>query len=464
MQTLTQILESIHKTRFTSTNLLQSEVNQFLRKVNKQLPKPVQDAIFLTSKYNIMDVDSIEDIVASSKSSVSSLATKYNIPEAEMETLWTVLKDLKGMRKMMPQYMTDAERKAIELGKLSFDDLTIDLETNAGRNAAAKVYTPLVYKIVNQFVGKSKLSKQELISAGLLGLTNAMNDWEREDADGKNRVTFKTYAGYAIRNQILQDMTRLSHTFKTNNWAVKNSDKFHLDPISFDDMARDEDGYLKIDHLPSIGVEDKHLPNQNDRWESLYKLIENKFSQRDVDVFYRYFGLHGHNKEKSKDIAKSLGMSEGNIRNSIINKMLGFLRKDPRALEILGDLQDIYTESILADLFGLDHQQIIEHLASDDTFILLEELNQWRSKDVLTNALTNAIKNPGIDTNYLETILAGTFEDLDSTFKKNRKSIISFLSGMYPTENMSRKTDVALLDYMSELQTAYQRHKIKSIC
>ena len=37
--------------------------------------------------------------------------------------------------------------------------------------------------------------------------------------------------------------------------------------------------------------------------------------------------------------------------------------------------------------------------------------------------------------------------------------IIEFLSHMYPTESMTKKSDVSLLDYMSEIQDYYQEYK-----
>ena len=54
-------------------------------------------------------------------------------------------------------------------------------------------------------------------------------------------------------------------------------------------------------------------------------------------------------------------------------------------------------------------------------------------------------------------LLKGNFETLDNEFKKNKKVIILFLNYMYPTESMIRKSDVALLDYMLELQDIYKK-------
>ena len=288
-----------------------------------------------------MDAKSIDEIRNSGKGSLDKLSKKYSIDPAKMEELWELLKEIKSKIKLLPQYQSPQERESIELGKLSMNDLTIDLETSQGRNAAAKMYMPMMYKIVNQYVGKSKLSKQELMSAAMQGFTNAMNDWIKpDDGSDEKRVVFKTYAAYRAKQQILNDMNTLSHTLAGGNWY--NTKKFGastLDASSLDHLVSGSDDEFAMDHINALS--DGNEPNYNLTkpqevyWQELYKLIENKFNQRDVDIFYRYFGLHGYKREKSKDIARSMGMSEGNIRNSIINKIISFLKKDRHADDIL---------------------------------------------------------------------------------------------------------------------------------
>ena len=149
------------------------------------------------------------------------------------------------------------------------------------------------------------------------------------------------------------------------------------------------------------------------------------------------------------------GMSEGNIRNSVINKMLAFLKKDKDALELLVNLNDSYNESLMIELFGCDRETILERLANDDIYILLEEITRWSNKDVFKRALMNSL-----DSNFdiILNILNGGFEDIDNNIKKYKKDIIKFLENMYPTENMHRKTDVDLIEYMIELQSIYQKY------
>lgn len=446
---------------YNSGSLLSSEINQYLSKVNRVIPENVKRVIYLTQKYNLLDVASIEEIKNSNKGGLKSLAKKYNINEDSLEDLWNMLKDLKNKIKLLPQYQTEQERQAIELGKLSMDDLTIDLDSQAGRSAAAKMYMPMVYKIVNAYVGKSKLDKQELMSAALKGFTDAMNDWRKTDDEGQ-RVAFKTYAGFRVKQQILNDINEYGHTLSGTNWyASKVYGAGLLDAVSIDGMMSGDDE-IDSDKLSALGIEDKDLTrNEEKSWQSLYKLLENNFKQRDVNIFYRYFGLNGYKREKSKDIAKSMGMSEGNIRNSVINKMIKFLKNDRKASEILQDIQDMYTESLMIEMLGYTKEEIFETLINDDMYILLEELTKWNYKTVFNQAMrdTFSMIPDQKDKKILIDILKGDFEYLDNNFKKNKNLIILFLSNLYPTENMKKKTDVDLLNYMSDLQNYYKKYK-----
>lgn len=451
MNNFTQILEGSRK-NYDSHSLLQAEVTSYLNKVNKIIPIAVKDAIHITQKYGLFDRATLDAIKEASKSTLKQLAQKYSMPESEIETLKKMLRDLKTNINLMPQYQTPQEREMIEKGQLSKDELTIDLETPAGRNAAAKVYMPLAYKIVGQFVGKSRLSKQELMSAALMGMTDAMNQWNREGG-----TTFKTYVSYRIRQQILNDINAHGHSLSGfNDYALKKGAS--ADAVSLDSFLNDEGDEYNQDHLAALGVTDKRAEDAKD-WEEIYKLIDANFSSRDAVMFYRAYGFRGYKKEKSKDLAKELGMSEGNFSNVIIRKILNFLRTNKQTRELLSDIVDSYNESLMVSLFGMDKDAITESFINDDIFILLEELSKWFDKNVFKEALENALLQlSDTDSKYILNVLQNDFDFLDGEFKKHKKVIILFLNQMYPTESMNRKSDVALLDYMVELQDAYKKH------
>ena len=437
-----------------SLSILQSEITTYINKVKNQLSIDVQKVIYATKKYNLTSSDQIDEIRFASKSKLKDLVDKFNIPLEELVALWAMLKQIKKNIRLLPQYQTEVERKELECGRLSADDLTIDLTSQQGRNAAAKMYMPVVLKIVNSYVGKSRLDKHSLMSAALEGMVAAMNNWKREPEADEKTVSFKSYLVARVRQQILNDINEYGHSLSgTNSYASKEYGAALLDAVSLDGLPNDDD--FEQDRLGALGVEP--TDKKYDAWEDLYKLIEKTFSVRDVDIFYRFFGLNGRKREKSKDIAKSYNMSEGNIRNSVLNKMLKWLRTNPKAGEILSDIQDIYTEALMCDMLSLDKHQIIEHLADDDVYILLEEINRWRNRSVFDNSFQKAIK--AARTPEILSLIEGGFPAIDNNFKKYKSSIITFLSYMYPAEKISQLSDVNLIEYMQEVSNVYKKYK-----
>ena len=437
-----------------SLSILQSEITTYINKVKNQLSIDVQKVIYATKKYNLVSSDQIDEIRFASKSKLKDLVDKFNIPLDELVALWAMLKQIKKNIRLLPQYQTEVERKELECGRLSADDLTIDLTSQQGRNAAAKMYMPVVLKIVNSYVGKSRLDKHSLMSAALEGMVAAMNNWKREPEADEKTVSFKSYLVARVRQQILNDINEYGHSLSgTNSYASKEYGAALLDAVSLDGLPNDDD--FKQDRLGILGVEP--TDKKYDAWEDLYKLIEKTFSVRDVDIFYRFFGLNGRKREKSKDIAKSYNMSEGNIRNSVLNKMLKWLRTNPKAGEILSDIQDIYTEALMCDMLTLDKHQIIEHLADDDVYILLEEINRWRNRSVFDNSFQKAIKAARAP--EILSLIEGGFPVIDDNFKKYKSNIITFLSYMYPSEKISQLSDVNLIEYMQEVSNVYKKYK-----
>lgn len=430
------------------------ELTDYINKTNKIIPNIVRDALYLVKKYEILSADDINTILNSSKGSIKSLAKKFNISEIEMEELWEMFKDLKSNIKLFPHFLTAFEQKALIKGTARVEDLIIDFDTAQGRNDIIKMYTPIVNKIVNQYVGKSKLTRSDLMSAAMEGFAKAMDQWDRS----KNQL-FKTYLSYRVQQQILNDIDEHGHSLSGTNWyATSKYGSKMLDAISVDGLSRNDDDEIKQDRLAALGYSDDERNEEADveQWKKVFNILEKKFKQRDLDIFYRYFGLNGYKREKSKDIAKMYGMSEGNIRNSVINKMIAFLKKDKGALELLMDLRESYDESLMIELFGCDKETILERLSNDDIYILLEEITRWNNKDVFKRALNASLPS---NNDIILDILNGGFEEVDNNIKKYRKDIITFLNNMYPTENFIRKTDVDLIEYMMELQEIYKKYK-----
>lgn len=449
----TDIINESKKQEYNGTVTIK-ELDDYINKTSKILPNIVRDALYLVKKYEILKADDINTILNTSKNGIDSLAKKFDMDTDSMEELWNLLKDLKSNIKLFPHFLTPFEQKSLIKGTARIEDLTIDLETTQGQNEAIKQYMPIVNKIINQYIGKSKLSRNDLMSAAMEGFAKAIKEWDRTKGQ-----LFKTYASYRIQQQILNDIDAHGHSLSGTNWyATAKYGAEMLDAVSIDGLSRNEDGEIKQDRLAALGyVDGRDEEVDVKQWKKVFGILEKKFKQRDLDIFYSFFGLNGYKKEKSKDIAKRYGMSEGNIRNSIINKILAFLKKDKESLELLVSLMDSYNESLMIELLGCDKDAILERLSNDDIYILLEEITKWHNKDVFARALNNSLTG---NSEIILNILSGGFEEVDINIKKYKKDIIKFLSNMYPTENMSRKTDVDLIEYMMELQEIYKKYKI----
>lgn len=468
MKNFSQIINEERKNH-DSVSLLQSEITSYISKVRRALPKNIQDILALTNKYNLLSTEDIDLIKNCTKSQIKNISAKYDMPEEVVDTLRTLLKASSKSLRMLPQYQTATERAAIEAGQLAMSDLTIDLETNAGRNAVAKMYTPIVMKIASQYVGKSRLDRPSLISAGMEGLSNAMNDWKKNGTDDGKKTTFKTYASYRIQQAILNEINSQGHTLTGTNWYA--SEKYGaaaLDAISLDGRGEtNDDDNFKQDHLLAASVDpndlDLDVSQEEDNWKDAFKMLDAKFSARDMDIFYRYFGLGPYQgkRQKSKDIAKEYGMSEGNIRNSIINKIIKFLQTNPQAIKIMKNLRSMYTESLLAEMVNMDKDAIREALYNDNTYIMLEEVTRWDNKQLLMQTVYSACDKMNIaEAKFICDCLIKGMDFVNSNIRKNKKLVSWFLSEVYPMENMNRKSETELASYMSELIEAGKMLKV----
>jgi DNA-directed RNA polymerase specialized sigma subunit len=364
---------------------------------------------------------------------------------------------MKQSYKVMPQYLSQSERELIEKGQLALDDATIDLESQAGRNAVSKLYTPMVLKIVNQWVGKSSLDKASLISAGMAGLADAINDWKREpDAKTGRVVPFKTYAGFRIKQQILNDINSYSHGLSGTNWysAKQASDgKINIDTTSLDSLNT----AIELDHIGALGANDTDK-NDESRWKKLFNELDRKFTQRDTDIFYRFFGVNGRTKEKSKDIAKSYGMSEGNIQNSVIKKMIKYIKNNKTLTDMLLDILNIYTESLMKGMCGMDREQIVEVFAGDDIYLLLEDTTRWESRSQFMKSYTYAMNSLAPqDKTVVIQALEGGFAEVDRSLRRNANIYKKFVRTMNPTSGTL--TDGDLIDDMVSISNYYLKYK-----
>ena len=267
----------------------------------------------------------------------------------------------------IPVFQTKEQFNAIISKKVSPDEILLDLKTEKGRAAVYKKYLPLIYKIVNQFVGKSTLPQEELFSVATLGFVNAMNSFghsKKRDENGKwvevdkeeqhTNYTFAQYVGNQMRNQILgamedshlvripksqQKKEREEKGFNTRNTSVSGDQTIGHDnegngKTLFDYIDNTEDGGKNID------AEDLQK-----LWQAAYAKLEQKFGKEDMEIFYRCFKVNGYEEEqkKQKDIAAEYGLKPTTL-NVRLHKVIEFIKKDKTLLDMFTNILELSHE------------------------------------------------------------------------------------------------------------------------
>ena len=206
--------------------------------------------------------------------------------------------------------------------------------------ALVKQYEPLINKLTKQFVSQVKIDWDSVKSMAYEGFVLAMLNYD----DERSKLSFKQFAGWSIRNNILSSMDKELRTVSMSAYAQKKAlengeatfNSVSLSVISGDDGVNGDDENRGCKEY-KYGVYERDKFSDGDVYEYLYSRLEEKFSERDCEMFYRIFGLKGYEDEKGKDVAKRFGVSEGLISQKV-KKMVLFIRGDEELTEMLGNL------------------------------------------------------------------------------------------------------------------------------
>lgn len=443
------------KKEYDGAVITSMEIADFINKKKKDLPLDVIKATYLADKLGLNDPSQLDEIRNSKKPQLKKLVDQLNISITDLEDLWKFFSDMKENYHLMPQYISKSERELILAGKMYLRDAMIDTESEAGQKALLKQYAPLVRSLAQKYSENTNRSRSDLISAGTEGLWIAITKYKKNVSTTTGKVaSFGAYAKQCISGYMKNDIVdNMFATSSVTDYAIKNGqvgDTYNFDHI----MGKD--GEIKQDYVEPLGREDKG--NVDEQVEKLITMLSKKFSQRDVDIFMRYFGIGGREKMKSKDIAAMYNLSETAIKNGPINKIIKFIKQNPELMEIMFEIRDIYNEGLIAKCAGLTKEQVYEMLLNDDGFIILEEMSRWSDKGHFKRNVESALGK--IKVPVLKDILKGDFVTIDDNIKIHSKEIKAFLTLMYPTDNISQMSDVEMIELMSEVQEYYKKYKL----
>lgn len=444
---------------------------------SKSVSKEYLQILINTIQLGITDGEVLDEIINGSPSKTKTFISQYGGTPAMYDDIRKLAGKCRPELKGLPQLMSAEDFNNVISGKRDIGDITLDLETDKGRERCARQYASLVTAIASKYKG-SGLDWNGLVSAGYMGLTKAMNDYHRPDEvvdvetgldnDAKKEVkkqknlTFKQYAGWRIRFQILNDINELSRTVRISQYEYEKNKaagntKGNFNTISVD-QTLDDDGQTLVDRMVAFSNDnDAFRKDARTQWDKVYKLIDDKFSMRTASVFYKYFGLRGYRQMSGVEIAKEMGIT-GAAVSMYIKRIIAFLKSDRKTINLLTDLLSMYTESLIV---SNTPQTIMDAMISDGVFIMLQECTRWTNRKVFNNAMGGALEvldDAGRE--FIVGCLENDINYMDEHYDGNRGRIVNFLENVYPTECIRRKSDVDLLNMMNELSESFKTHNV----
>lgn len=209
------------------------------------------------------------------------------------------------------------------------------------KNRLAVQYEPLVNKLTKQFQEKTRMDWSTIKSMAYEGLVLAFNTFDSK----KSNMKFLSYAAFAIRNNILTSIDNELRTVKLSNYAQKKSktrgetlfNTVSLDSVVGKDAKGDDQKRKGVSSIYKNKCYESDKFSNGDVYEYLYKRLGDAFGEKDLDIFYRSFGLKDHDIEKGKDLAQEYGCSEGLISQKN-KKIIKYIQGDQELKEMLGSL------------------------------------------------------------------------------------------------------------------------------
>lgn len=398
------------------------------------------------------------------------------ISEQTAKDIIKLCKAIGDESRILPQMLTASQREALINKKIEVEDLMLDLESQKGRETIIKKYGALIEKLIRQYVDKCPLSKEDLRSAAMVGLINAMNTYknpeELEKLGKTGKMNFTSYAAFCIKHQIIEDITNYGTDVKISRYyqnKLKDEGESVMREISIDNTLFNDDGdkAANLDTFFGLADDDTQIDNyeKEDIYKKLFKYIESKFSTRDCIILYKTWGVNGYKREKVKDIAKELGISSPAVVQAC-NRIIKFISTDKYCKnlykDLLESLTDDYVVGKMIEVCNESKQSFIESFIFDDLYILLESVNKWNSKDKFMNTVNNATKQQCIqDAKYLFNLMSGEQLIDKKTILSNKGTVEMFLDAMFPDKSFKDAEIELLMDEMSTLKTISDNFNIK---
>lgn len=261
--------------------------------------------------------------------------------------------------KEVPVFQTRQEFDSIMTKKKPVDFVVYDFESELGRNHLVTKYLPLMHSIANSYVGKTSLSKDDLFGFAQEGFTWALNRYGKPNktmADDEKiaATSFVGYASWMIRNAIRDGMKREGDMIRKTYGEVQKeratNDGKYVKQHTIDGDATLSKSEDAVDSLftrmadPSVQADSTLSAREmKSIFSEMYKAIENKFGEQELDRFQRFYGLNGKKQAQLRDFAREDGkenVAATSLYTMRIKKILNYLSTDSKMKDLLSDFLD----------------------------------------------------------------------------------------------------------------------------
>ena len=206
--------------------------------------------------------------------------------------------------------------------------------TDKQKNELTKQYEPLINKLTGQFYASVQMDWDSIKSMAYEGFALALNKYD----ESKSSMSFMSFAAFEMRNNIMTRLTEESRTVKLpfeEQKRRKESGEPLFNSVSIDRSVREDDDIKPREIV--MGMYETARFADGDVFSYLYERLEEKFPQRECDMFYMSFGLKGFEDTPNQDIAKKFGVSEGLVSQKK-RKIIDWIRTDRDLCEMLSNL------------------------------------------------------------------------------------------------------------------------------
>lgn len=261
--------------------------------------------------------------------------------------------------KEVPVFQTRKEFDSIINKKTPVDFVVYDFESQQGRNHLVTKYLPLMHKIANSYIGKTSLSKDDLFGFAQEGFTWALNKYGKPNktmADDEKiaATTFVGYASWMIKNAIKDgmkregDMIRKTYTDVQKERAANDGKYVKQHTIDGDaTLSKSEDMvdtlFTRMADPDAVADSTLSASEMKAVLKDMYKGIENKFGELELERFQRFYGLDGKEQASLRDFAREDGkenVAATSLYTSRIKKILNYLASDSKMKALVADLLD----------------------------------------------------------------------------------------------------------------------------